>query len=150
MLMGSVGLLLAVPFLVVCAILVLAHVGARWIVVAWVWRQAWRWFRRRKRPTSPRTDFGGGRYSLEYRAFMDSPQWRRQRGRILRRDAWHCQHCGAGGRTGAGRGLEVHHRWYSQPISRTPDEALVTLCLKCHQQEHGGGAGWGATPDWGR
>lgn len=89
---------------------------ARW------WRDVTRWLR-----------WGTRRTTGEYTRFMQSPAWRAQRRRVLRRDAYRCRACG-------GRGQEVHHHWYAGPaaggIVATPDDALTTLCPACHLRIH--------------
>jgi hypothetical protein len=135
---GLVAFVLAIPL----ALLGVAYVwflqGAMTIAAGWVWVQFFRWLRDRRAPTG-RSPFGhpggAGGYSREYLAFMASPEWRRQRERVLRRDSHRCQGCG--GR----RGLEAHHHWYASPIAATPDWALETLCAGCHAQAHEGRGG---------
>lgn len=106
--------------------------GARTLAALWVWRQAWRWWRARGRaPTGHRGVPGGREHSAEYRRFMQSLAWRRQRARVLRRDHHHCTACG--GR----RGLHAHHTFYASPIASTPDWGIETLCAGCHRDAHG-------------
>jgi hypothetical protein len=109
----------------VCLALVWARAGARWIAVYWIWREFLRGLRARRHPG------GAGGYSHEYTTFMASPEWRRQRERVLRRDGHRCQGCG--GR----RGLEAHHLWYAKPLPDTPDWGITTLCAGCHTATHG-------------
>ena len=51
---------------------------------------------------------------------------------VLRRDAWRCQFCGA--RTN----LQVHHIKYRSQAGQDTIENLITLCAKCHSDQHGG------------
>lgn len=66
-----------------------------------------------------------------YREKLLDPRWQKRRLEILSRDAFTCQHCFDGEST-----LHVHHRWYvkGEPWD-VPDEALVTLCESCHEEE---------------
>lgn len=68
----------------------------------------------------------------EYRQKMKDPRWQKRRLHILERDKWTCQACESGEDT-----LHVHHRYYipnTEPWDH-PDEALVTLCEVCHENE---------------
>ena len=60
------------------------------------------------------------------------PRWQRRRSEVLRRDNFTCQCCGADSRP-----LHVHHKYYQYPneIWKDPMEALVTLCVDCHQDK---------------
>jgi 5-methylcytosine-specific restriction endonuclease McrA len=57
--------------------------------------------------------------------------YRRLLKRVLERDGWRCQKCGAL------RDLQVHHRTYRSQQGNDSLANLVTLCAYCHMQEHG-------------
>lgn len=64
---------------------------------------------------------------------LKDPRWQRRRLEILNRDNFTCQKCGD-----IETSLHVHHRLYSKEFKEPwnyPDNLLVTLCEKCHQQE---------------
>jgi hypothetical protein len=130
---GLVAFVLALPVALAGVAYLWFLQGARTIAAGWVWVQFFRWLRDRRSPGgSPFGHPGGaGGHSREYVAFMASPEWRRQRERVLRRDRHRCTECG--GR----RGLEAHHLWYASPLRDTPDWALSTLCGGCHAEAHG-------------
>jgi hypothetical protein len=110
-------------------VLLFLQAGARWIVILYVWRRFFRWWRGRS-PSGHRGGAGGR--SREYLDFMASDAWRRQRGRVLRRDRHRCQQGG-----GCWGELHVHHQWYGEPLAATPDWACVTLCERHHDEAHG-------------
>ena len=64
-----------------------------------------------------------------------SPQWRRVREYVLKRDDYLCQRCGRPGNI-------VHHKVYLTPQNvNNPEIALgadnlEAVCEKCHAQEH--------------
>lgn len=73
-----------------------------------------------------------------YGALLLRPEWKLKRQRILRRDNYTCQFCGAT------TDLQVHHRQYHY-IGRLemfkdpwdyPDECLITICRRCHNRGH--------------
>jgi hypothetical protein len=128
---GIVALVLAVPVALAGVAYLWFLQGAKTIAAVWVWRRAWWWWRSRSSPFAPSGGAGGGGYSPEYLAFMQSPAWRHQRDRVLRRDGQRCAQCG--GR----RGLEAHHLWYATPVVDTPDWGITTLCRHCHATAHG-------------
>lgn len=79
----------------------------------------------------------GERYvdTREYKTYEDKlkhPMWQRRRLEILNRDDWQCTLCGD-----FNSPLHVHHRYYEgdNPWD-VPDDALVTVCEKCHDKEH--------------
>jgi hypothetical protein len=53
------------------------------------------------------------------------------RQRVLRRDNWRCQLCGAMSN------LEVHHQQFRGHAGEAADHNLITLCYKCHRILHG-------------
>lgn len=73
----------------------------------------------------------------EYALKLKDPRWQRRRLEIMQRDDFACQKCSAKTDT-----LHVHHRFYIYGRSpwEYPDNALVTLCLNCHEEEGQGGS----------
>lgn len=72
--------------------------------------------------------------SKTYREKLLDPRWQKRRLHILERDGWECVLCGVDNLT-----LHVHHKRYirgKQPWD-APDDALVTLCERCHTNEFG-------------
>jgi hypothetical protein len=65
-----------------------------------------------------------------YSEKLRDPRWQKRRLHILERDEWKCALCWATTET-----LNVHHRYYSGEPWEAPDEALVTLCERCHKGE---------------
>jgi 5-methylcytosine-specific restriction endonuclease McrA len=59
-------------------------------------------------------------------------KWDRKRKRIYKRDKYRCVKCGANSK------MNAHHLLYEQgkQIWDVPDFYLVTLCDKCHKEEH--------------
>ena len=53
------------------------------------------------------------------------------RQRVLRRDRWRCQSCGAMSN------LEVHHKQFRSHSGHDSEENLITLCSDCHLILHG-------------
>jgi 5-methylcytosine-specific restriction endonuclease McrA len=52
------------------------------------------------------------------------------RHRVLRRDGWKCQSCGALSN------LEVHHREFRSQSGDDSEHNLITLCTACHSIVH--------------
>jgi 5-methylcytosine-specific restriction endonuclease McrA len=50
--------------------------------------------------------------------------------RVLRRDSWRCQSCGAMSN------LEVHHQRFRSHSGEDSEENLITLCIVCHSRVH--------------
>lgn len=75
-----------------------------------------------------------------YMRYMGSGQWRRLRARVLRRDNWTFQRCGANEEWH----MQAHHLpgtyrpwwWYALRLPES-QRNLVTLCEECHRAEHG-------------
>lgn len=65
-----------------------------------------------------------------YAEKLRDPRWQKKRLRILERDEWTCQQCYDQEST-----LHVHHLWYQGEPWDAPDQALVTLCSECHEEE---------------
>jgi len=71
---------------------------------------------------------------MTYAEKLKDPRWQKRRLEILNRDQWTCQKCKDKDST-----LHVHHRYYvfgCEPWE-VPDEALVTVCFVCHEEEEG-------------
>ena len=67
----------------------------------------------------------------EYAKKLLDPRWQKKRLGILERDGWLCCMCYDTKST-----LHVHHRYYvAREPWDTPDDALITLCESCHNQE---------------
>ena len=71
---------------------------------------------------------GNGFYS-EYKKYISSPEWRKKRVIILKRDNNMCVMCGSK------ENLNVHHLTYERLYEEDNDD-LVTLCSKCHKDIH--------------
>lgn len=68
---------------------------------------------------------------MTYQEKLKDPRWQRKRLKILERDDWACQKCFDTEST-----LHVHHRYYKQCDPwEYPDDALITFCDECHEQE---------------
>jgi 5-methylcytosine-specific restriction endonuclease McrA len=50
--------------------------------------------------------------------------------RVLDRDNWRCQKCGAV------KDLQIHHQRHRSQLGNDSLENLVTLCAYCHMEEH--------------
>ena len=62
---------------------------------------------------------------------IDKRAYRRLLKRVLERDDWRCQKCGAV------KDLQVHHRKHRSQLGDDSLANLVTLCAYCHMEEHG-------------
>jgi BRO family, N-terminal domain len=65
-----------------------------------------------------------------YKDFLRSSAWKTIRDQRVMHDTCQCQHCGTGGK------LDVHHLNYDRPWGHERMEDLLTLCRRCHYQEH--------------
>ena len=65
-----------------------------------------------------------------YSAYLQSPLWKDQRKRALRRAGFRCQVCSA-----KDQRLEVHHNSYDR-LGRELIEDLCVLCSPCHRKIH--------------
>ncbi|WP_218033537.1 HNH endonuclease [Adhaeribacter aerolatus] len=73
-----------------------------------------------------------------YGALLFTPNWRKKREEILRRDNYNCVICRKNIR------LQVHHRQYHFIIKQNqfklpweyPGNLLITLCESCHKRGH--------------
>lgn len=63
--------------------------------------------------------------------FLQTPEWKAQRERVLHRDNYKCKICGAQHDV-----MNVHHIFYHHPLSEMNDNDLVTLCPNCHSVVH--------------
>jgi 5-methylcytosine-specific restriction endonuclease McrA len=61
---------------------------------------------------------------------LDPGCYQSLRQRVLRRDGWRCQSCGAM------RNLEVHHQEFRSRSGDDSEENLITLCTACHGAAH--------------
>ena len=61
---------------------------------------------------------------------MDVPAYRKLQRKILERDGWRCQACGAIS------GLEVHHIERRSRLGEDSESNLITLCSECHRAIH--------------
>lgn len=62
-----------------------------------------------------------------YSELLLDPRWQRKRLKVLERDCWTCQCCGA-----TEDNLQVHHLKYMKMPWDVPYMYLVTLCKDCH------------------
>ena len=62
---------------------------------------------------------------------LDQEASRTLRQKVLLRDGWRCQACGAM------RNLEVHHQRFRSQSGADAEENLITLCASCHGTIHG-------------
>lgn len=67
--------------------------------------------------------------NLEYRAYLDSPQWRSKRARILASRGHRCEVCQHGHK------LSLHHRTYARLYDEL-DADLLVVCESCHAALH--------------
>lgn len=73
---------------------------------------------------------------MSYADQLKMTGWQRRRLIIMNRDGWRCTACGEHGDEIV---LNVHHRWYPNRGMKpweVPDEALTTLCERCHEATH--------------
>lgn len=68
---------------------------------------------------------------LPYRAYLQTPEWKRRRNRALARASWRCEQPGCT----STESLEVHHRRYDR-LGAEPDEDLCVLCYGHHHALH--------------
>jgi 5-methylcytosine-specific restriction endonuclease McrA len=65
----------------------------------------------------------------EYVKYINSPEWKALRKKVILRDKRKCQHCGVQTR------LQVHHLTYER-LGHEMLSDLITLCRDCHRIEH--------------
>lgn len=70
---------------------------------------------------------------MRYADKLRLPQWQRARLKIMGRDDFTCRKCHDNLTP-----LVVHHLYYERGRDpwEYPDDALVTLCETCHEEEH--------------
>jgi len=61
---------------------------------------------------------------------LDPDAYRQLCWRVLERDAWKCQSCGAR------QHLQVHHIEFRSHFGSDSEENLLTLCAQCHGVVH--------------
>ena len=61
---------------------------------------------------------------------LDPAAYERLRQKVLRRDGWRCQSCGAMSN------LEVHHQEFRSHSGNDVEANLITLCTACHAAAH--------------
>jgi 5-methylcytosine-specific restriction endonuclease McrA len=61
---------------------------------------------------------------------LDRSSYKSLRQKILHRDGWKCQSCGAMSN------LEVYHREFRSHAGADSEENLITLCTACHAGVH--------------
>lgn len=74
------------------------------------------------------------RKKSDYSAKLLDPRWQKKRLKVLERDEFTCQICGATDKT-----LHVHHSHYRTDADGPwdyADASLVTVCNDCHEGEH--------------
>ena len=71
-----------------------------------------------------------------YSFLLETKEWGAKRTKILARDNYTCQHCGA--HEGEGIQLHVHHKHYIYGLDpwEYKDSELITLCEECHSSLH--------------
>lgn len=74
--------------------------------------------------------------SMKSKSFYLSKKWKRKKAAILKRDGYLCQHCKRYGKAVAA--TTVHHIVHldTSPELALKDENLVSLCAKCHNEQH--------------
>lgn len=73
-----------------------------------------------------------------YRAYLESPQWRAKRYQVLQNAKWLCQECFSD------QAEHVHHKHY-QTLGNEDLDDLQAVCRGCHEQIHGKQIGKGGT-----
>jgi 5-methylcytosine-specific restriction endonuclease McrA len=68
----------------------------------------------------------------EYHKELKDKRWLKKRQTILKLDNYTCRHCGET------KNLVVHHKTYinNRKAWQYPNELLITLCKKCHNEAH--------------
>jgi 5-methylcytosine-specific restriction endonuclease McrA len=61
---------------------------------------------------------------------LDPISYEELRQRVLHRDDWRCQSCGAMST------LEVHHQQFRSQLGEDSELNLITLCAQCHASTH--------------
>lgn len=68
------------------------------------------------------------RFSENYIDYLQSPDWKKKRGKRLQYDQGRCQNCGAV------LHLQVHHLSYDRLGDERVKSDLKTLCVDCHRK----------------
>jgi len=68
--------------------------------------------------------------NVPYDDYLNSPDWKRRRGIILRRAGYKCELCGA-----SGVPLDIHHLTYERRGNEKYTD-LIAICRKCHEAKH--------------
>jgi 5-methylcytosine-specific restriction endonuclease McrA len=66
----------------------------------------------------------------KYREYLFSPEWKKIRESVLKRDDNRCRLCNSTSR------LEVHHRVYPDVYGQEKLIDLITICKYCHKLFH--------------
>lgn len=69
-----------------------------------------------------------------YDVYLASMQWKEKRTERLAIDCWRCTNCGDSDTHAT---LQVHHLTYKNVGDENVVDDLVTLCIDCHQKQHG-------------
>jgi len=88
------------------------------------------WARRRAEQIT-RQDAQRGEWWEWYQRYLESGAWQLKRFEVLRRDRHTCRWCGQPAK-------QVHHFSYERVGYEALDD-LISLCVACHDEEHGGG-----------
>jgi 5-methylcytosine-specific restriction endonuclease McrA len=65
----------------------------------------------------------------KYNAYLQSPQWRAKRLKVLERDNYWCKACNEA------EAVQVHHKTYEHVFDE-PLFDLESVCLECHEKLH--------------
>lgn len=65
----------------------------------------------------------------EYYEYLRSDVWKRKRRAALREGGYKCWMCNA-------RATQVHHLKYPEKLGEEPLGWLVSICRRCHEEEH--------------
>jgi 5-methylcytosine-specific restriction endonuclease McrA len=76
------------------------------------------------------------KFEKEPRLRLKALAYDQLRQRVLERDGWRCQACGAM------TNLEVHHAEFRSQQGHDTEDNLVTLCSECHKRTHVQARGW--------
>lgn len=67
---------------------------------------------------------------IDYKAYINSEEWKRKAKKIRRRDGLRCRLCHTNSTE-----LHVHHSTYER-LGFEKDNDLITLCKNCHSKFH--------------
>lgn len=65
------------------------------------------------------------------RISLDAESYKKLCLKVLQRDGWRCQYCGAL------ESLQVHHKNFRSHSGEDSEENLIALCSHCHSRFHG-------------